>query len=360
MMLRWNVAARSVVIGILAILLMSCGNKVRTDSTSENVQRTTTESDLGMYGLSGAKNEEVSFGLAEFTIHGTLSVPDKGKKKYPAVILVGGSGPVDRDETIGANKIFKDIAQNLVKAGIAVLRYDKRTYTYVDKYSEQPDFFKNLTIYHEIVDDAVFAVNYLLTDSRIDSSKIYILGHSLGGNLAPEIANLAGEGKVAGIILVAANITPIWDLLVDQSKYIFLLDGLIDELEKKQLQLYRDARDYIKSSSFGMDSDYRKTLHVYPAYWLSLKKYNAIETAKNLHRKVKIMVAHGGRDYQVGVADFNKWKSALEDRAEFYLYENLNHLFIEGSGKSSPAEYLIEGSVSKDFLDDLILFITGW
>lgn len=69
---------------------------------------------------------------------------------------------MDRDETIGPNKMFKDIAQALIKSGIAVLRYDKRTLTHVDLYAEFPEFYKEMTIYHEIVDDAVFAVEYLL------------------------------------------------------------------------------------------------------------------------------------------------------------------------------------------------------
>lgn len=344
---------------LIVFAISGCTERTVTETTGI-VEKTTPASELGQYGLSGAKNEEVSFGLPEFTIHGTLSIPDKDKKKYPAVILVGGSGPVDRDETIGANKIFRDISQNLVKAGIAVLRYDKRTLTHVDKLSENPEHYKNLTIYHEVVDDVIFAIDMLIADSRIDSSKIYVLGHSLGGNLAPEIANIAGDTKVAGIIMMAANVTPIWDLLVEQQTYISGLDGKIDDLEKRQIELYAQARDYIKSPSFNSASDYRKTLQVYPPYWLSLKNYNAIETAKNLSDKFKIMVAQGGRDYQVSVSDFEKWKSALENKAEFYLYENLNHLFIEGEGKSVPAEYMIEGSVSKDFLDDLINFILSW
>lgn len=348
-----------VVLCMLAFGVSGCTEDTVPETTGI-VQRTTAESELGQYGLSGAKNEEVSFGSPEFTIHGTLSVPDKDKKKYPVVILVGGSGPVDRDETIGANKIFRDISQNLVKAGIAVLRYDKRTLTHVDKLSEEPDYYKKLTIYHEVVDDAIYAVDLLSADDRIDSSKIFVLGHSLGGNLAPEIASIAGDGKIAGIIMMAANVTPIWDLLVDQCKYICELDGEIDDLEKRQIELYIDARNYINSPSFNSQSDYRRALQVYPPYWLSLKNYDAIDTAKKLSTKIKIMIAQGGRDYQVPVSDYEQWKKALEDRAEFFLYDGLNHLFIEGEGPSTPAEYMVEGSVSKDFLDDLINFILSW
>lgn len=346
---------------ILSLLpgLVGCGETERQEVTSV-VPKTTTAEDLGQYGLSGAKNEEVSFGLPEFTIHGTLSIPDKDKKKYPAVVLVGGSGPTDRDETVGANKVFRDLSQNLVKAGVAVLRYDKRTLTYLNKMSEQPEIYKNLTIQHEVVDDAVFAVQFLHADPRIDSSKIYIIGHSLGGNLAPEIARVAGEGKVAGIVMMAANVTPIWEAIVRQSEYIAGLDGVIDEIEKQQIELYRQARSYIGSPTFNKSSDFRKTLQVYPAYWLSLKEYDALKTAQELNSKIKIMVAQGGRDYQVTVDEFKMWKAALGDRAEYFLYDNLNHLFIEGKGKSTPQEYMTEGSISKDFLDDLVEFLLGW
>lgn len=350
----------------LFALLFSSGCAERgTSDLGDEAPKTTAASELGEYGLSGAKNEEVSFGTAEFTVHGTLSIPDKDKKKYPAVVLVGGSGPTDRDETVGANKIFKDISQNLVKAGIAVLRYDKRTLTHLNTYSEKPEHYTAMTIYHEIVDDAVFAVQFLRQDTRIDQTKIYVIGHSLGGNTAPEIARLAapeegGESYVAGIVLMAANLTPIWEALVNQSEYIAKLDGNISDLERQQIALYRDARNYISSSAFNEQSDYRKSLQIYPPYWLSLKRYDALKTAQELNKNVRIMVAQGGRDYQVTTAEYEKWKKGLGERAECYFYEDLNHLFIEGTGRSTPQEYLVPGSVSKDFIDDLVGFVLGW
>lgn len=342
-------------LALLMTTLCACGEEVQP--TTQTTTRTTSEADLGEYGLVGAINEEVSFGSSQFKLHGTLSVPDKKGEKFPGVVLVGGSGPMDRDETIGPNKMFKDIAQALIKSGIAVLRYDKRTLTHVDLYAEFPEFYKEMTIYHEIVDDAVFAVEYLLGDLRIDPEQVYVIGHSLGGNVLPIIAERLGPAKVAGIIMMAANTTPVWELLVTQTEYIAGLDGKIDEREQMAIDMYKEAAEYIGSNDFDKDSDYRKCLHVYPPYWLSIKDYAPLTTISRIDGSIRIFVLQGSRDYQVSVSDYQDWKRALGRRGEFKLYEDLNHLFMEGKGKSNPEEYLKKGTVSTEVTDDIVRFI---
>ncbi len=80
--------------------------------------------------------EKVTVGVDPWTLPGTLTLPKTGTAPYPAVILVHGSGPNDRDETIGANKPFREIAEGLAAQGIAVLRYDKRTRVYGAKMAD--------------------------------------------------------------------------------------------------------------------------------------------------------------------------------------------------------------------------------
>jgi uncharacterized protein len=72
------------------------------------------------------EEKEILIGKGIWSLPGTLSLP-KGDGPFPAVILVHGSGPLDRDETIGPNKPFRDLAHGLASRGIAVLRYEKRT-----------------------------------------------------------------------------------------------------------------------------------------------------------------------------------------------------------------------------------------
>ncbi|MDI6863441.1 MAG: DUF3887 domain-containing protein, partial [Pseudothermotoga sp.] len=113
-----------------------------------------------------------------------LTLPE-GEGPFPAVVLVHGSGPNDRDETIGPNKPFKDIAWGLASRGIAVLRYDKRTKVYPEECARMVDTF---TINDETVDDAVNALNLLKKFEKIDEKAIFVLGHSLGATMAPRIA----------------------------------------------------------------------------------------------------------------------------------------------------------------------------
>lgn len=145
---------------------------------------------------------------------GTLTMPE-GKGPFPGVVLVQGSGPLDRDETVGPNKPFKDLAWGLASRGVAVLRYDKRTYVYGMKSSVNPD---RLTIDDVTVDDARSAVRLLVREPGIERHGIFVLGHSLGAVMAPRIAT--GDRTVAGIILLAGAITPIERLALEQVRTI--------------------------------------------------------------------------------------------------------------------------------------------
>ncbi len=102
------------------------------------------------------QEREISFGEDSWTLPGTLSIPYK-EGPFPALVLVHGSGPNDRDETLGANKPFRDLAQGLASRGIAVLRFDKRTRVHGARIASS----SGLTVAEEAVDDAVLAVGFL-------------------------------------------------------------------------------------------------------------------------------------------------------------------------------------------------------
>jgi poly(3-hydroxybutyrate) depolymerase len=147
----------------------------------------------------------------KFKLPGLITLP-LGDAKVPAVVLVHGSGPHDKDETIGPNKPFKDIAEGLAQRGIAVLRYEKRTRKYA--LDIKPD---EITLDDEVNDDAVAAVKLLRKNPRVDPDLVFVLGHSLGGNMAPRIA--AQDGKLAGLVILAGNVRPMEDLMVEQLQY---------------------------------------------------------------------------------------------------------------------------------------------
>ena len=153
----------------------------------------------------------------------------EGKGPFPVVILVHGSGPSDRNEQIGPNLPFMDLASQLAEQGIAVLRYDKRTYLYGAQMSE----LEHLTVQEETIDDVVAAVEFLKTRNTILNDQIYIAGHSLGGYLIPRIAQQTPD--VAGYILLAAPARPIEDLVLEQTQYILSLEKELDKASKEKL-----------------------------------------------------------------------------------------------------------------------------
>ncbi|MCU0284901.1 MAG: alpha/beta fold hydrolase [Acidobacteria bacterium] len=284
------------------------------------------------------EEREVTIGSGEWALPGTLIIP-KGNGPFPAVVLVHGSGPNDRDETVGANKPFKDLAWGLGSRGIAVLRYDKRTLVYGSKLVEDPKFAESFTVRQETTEDALAAVKFLKSEKNIDPQKIVVLGHSLGGMMIPRIA-AEGKDLAAGYIIMAGLTRKIEDTILEQTNYICNLDGILSPEEEKILFDIDKAREKIKTFK-KTDPPSRDIVMMGPmCYWLDLNEYEPTQMVKEIRKP--IFVLQGGRDYQVTIVDFENWQKALSGRknAEFKLYPALNHLFFEGEGKSTPDEYI--------------------
>lgn len=276
------------------------------------------------------KEEPVTIGTGEWTLPGTLSIPPG--RMLPAVVLVHGSGPSDRDETIGPNKPFRDLAWGLADRGIAVLRYDKRSRVYGGKLSAN----KNLTVREETVDDALLAAKLLRGRPEIDPKRVFILGHSLGAMVAPRIG--ADDPSLAGLILMAGATRPLLDVAREQLEYIASLNPGATTPEQGLEMLKKAAPD---------------------SYWKDLDDYHPAQAAAKL--KMPMLILQGERDYQVSQADLKGWRDALSDRKDVTIksYPTLNHLFIAGTGKSTPAEYQQAGHVADFVLDDIAAWIGG-
>jgi uncharacterized protein len=278
---------------------------------------------------------DVSVGSAPYPLGGTLTLP-RGKGPFPAVLLVHGSGPNDRDASVGATKIFRDLAQGLASSGIAVLRYDKRTYTYRDQLSN------NITLDEEAVDDGIAAVKLLGSRAEIDPARIFIIGHSLGGLLAPEIAVRAGG--VAGIALLSPPGRAPWEIVREQMRYLGAPRDVQTKTETAVIEL-----------NIGVE---RGTLVGMPySYWRDWAKRDGVAMVKRFARPT--LVLHGTRDYQVSSGDFSTWQDGLADEpyAELVTLKGVNHLFIAGQGAPSPLEYKIENHVDARVLTKLSAFV---
>ena len=283
------------------------------------------------------------------SLPGALCVPNNTKNP-PVVILLAGSGPNDKDESIGPNKALKDLAVGLASNGIATYRYDKRTLVYGKD-------MKDVDLNSEVIEDAINAVAILKKNPDFKNSKVYIVGHSLGAMCAPLIASKSKQ--INGIVLLAGNARPLEDLIIEQYNYILGLDS-IDASEKQEIDKLIAQAKIVKNpkalkTAKAEDLPLNQTSH----YWQSLVKYNQVQVAKKI--KQPILILQGERDYQVTMTDFNLWKQQLNGnpKNQFISYPNLNHLFMNGAGKSMPSEYEKQGNVEEKVILDIAAWVKG-
>src|SRR5581483_10713718 len=229
-------------------------------------------------------------------------------------------------------KPFRDLAWGLADRGIAVLRYEKRTRQYAGRMAG----ISNFTVKDETIDDALQAVALLRRHDRIDPARVFVLGHSLGGTLAPRIA--ADDPRIAGIVIMAGS-------------------------TRKLLDAARDQLEYLASSA-NQPVDIEQTLRSLrgaapPAYWADLDAYQPAQAAAAL--TIPILILQGDRDYQVTSIDLAGWRDALRGHANATIktYPDLNHLFLPGTGKSLPSEYGVPGHIPDVVFEDIVAWIAS-
>jgi dienelactone hydrolase len=294
---------------------------------------------------------EITVDAGGWPLAATLSVPN-GEGPFPAVVLVHGSGPGDRDQSLGPNKPFRDLARGLASRGVAILRYEKRTRVHASKMAALP----NITVNEESVDDTVAAVRLLRSQPGIDPKRVFVAGHSLGGTLAPRIARAAGS-DLAGLIIMAGAVRSLPQLLIDQSRYLAQADGKITPEEQKQLDQLQRLSEQVRDLKPGDAPPSIPGTAVPTSYWIDLRDYDMLGAAATV--KVPMLLIQGGRDYQVTTEDFETWKKALAQRRDvtFKAYPSLNHLLIPGTGPSLPAEYMTAGHVDEQVIRDIAEWI---
>lgn len=296
--------------------------------------------------------QDVVAGAPDWPLPGTLTIP-VGAGPYPVAVLVHGSGPQDRDATLGPNKPFRDLALGLASRGVAVLRYDKRSHQHASRMAE----VSNVTVREEAIEDALAAVALVRDTDRIDPARVFILGHSLGGTIAPRIAAEAPD--LAGVIVMAGAVKPLEQAIVEQTRYLLMSDGELTDAEREQLMEVERLAAEVRTLSPD-DLEQNALVGGAPAsYWLDLRGYNPPAAASQL--SLPFLVLQGERDYQVTMDEFGRWKAALESRANVILrsYPSLNHLFMSGSGPSLPGEYLVPAHVDPAVIGDIADWIAA-
>jgi uncharacterized protein len=339
---------------------------VRSDQTLE-LRRPQTPTKPYPY-----REEEVSFTTTAGgdTLSGTLTLP-KGTGPFPAVLLLSGSGPHDRDETLFSHKPFLVIADALTRRGFAVLRYDKRG---VGKSTGNPDMATTL----DLAADAQAALALLRARKDIDANRIGLLGHSEGAMIGPYLA--AHDPKIAWLVLLATPATKGEDTLIHQSELIGRVGGLTDEQLEETLSFDRDAYQIVRQErdsavlaqkitalvkETGLDSTLPPSmletqLRTFSSPWFRFfLDYDPLPALQAV--KCPVLALYGQKDLQVPPkANAPVLRKALQEagntHAEIREFSDLNHLF-QHCYSGAPSEY---SAIEETISPEVLTIVTDW
>lgn len=322
------------------------------------------------------KIEEVSFANEQadgIKLAGTLTLPKKGKN-FPTAILISGSGPQDRDETLFEHKPFLVIADYLTKNGIAVLRFDDRGTA-----QSEGDFASATTA--DFATDVEAAVAYLRTRKEINSAKIGLIGHSEGGIIAPMVAAkdkdirfivlLAGPGVDGKEILImqteamsrAAGMPEndlmdarkanqqIYDIIIQETEDSIMEQRMIDSLEPYMLKTLSrgDFKNFVENTVAGTNTP-----------WM---KYFLVNNPQQYLKQIScpVLALSGTKDLQVPAEiNIKAIEKALKEggnkKVTTKIYPGLNHLF-QHAETGMVDEY---GKIEETFAPEVLKEMMQW
>jgi hypothetical protein len=327
--------------------------------------------------------EEVTFinEKGSIELSGTLTLPEK-EGSFPAVILITGSGPQNRNEELLGHKPFLVLSDFLTRQGIATLRFDDRGTGF-----SKGNFELSTTA--DFASDVEAAINYLMTRKEVNKDEIGLIGHSEGGIIACSIAN--GNQNVAYIVLMAGSAVRGDELLRMQQAAIGKAQGMSDEQIRKLGQLNNGGFDIVLNSkddeTLKKDlSEYlKKVMNEFPENerpkgtqadlaiqqmvsqmttpWMKFfLKHNPYDDLKKV--TIPVLAIIGSNDLQVPSnenlsAIQNALREAGNDKSIIKVLPGLNHLFQESS-TGLPQEYgKIEQTISPLALQEMGDFINS-
>ena len=298
----------------LLILIEAQGVKV-VHRGSEQLAEAVTKPVVAANYLS----EEVTFQNGEFALGGTLTIPKSNEKRYPAALLISGSGSQNRDGNPGLFSFYKLIAEKLSTNGLAVLRHDDRG---VGK-SQMP---KKPTTYRDLINDSKAAVEYLRGRKEIDPDRIILIGHSEGGITATIMAS--EDSRIAAVVLLAgATLSTIEQLLFEQTLYQQALERPFSpQDQEKYPPIVRWLITQIDEAKAGKPDSLPTDVHEYFRQHLALKQ-------AEIYKRVRcpVLILQGERDSMVlahhAVAAAMVLMETGNKQVSVRILPNLSHFF---------------------------------
>jgi uncharacterized protein len=302
----------------------------------------------------GVEEQQIQFPTDGLLAPGTLTLPLPRTGKVPVIVMVQGSGVQDRDETLGPNKIFQQISWSLAQRGVATLRYDRRPKFDLASFKQHPD------LDHEVVIDAASALAYCGTLPAIDAGKVYLLGHSLGAQLGPDIVamRLAQKpGSVHGMILMSGIARPIDVVMLDQIRTLGKAQGgspqQIDSLVAAWTAVFTSARDPKTPDTeplgvTGMGSK------IPASYWRDWLRRDPVATMAKL--QIPTLVLRGTNDANATHENFEMLrKAATAPGSANHEFVGLNHEYMAAPGDGTSA--YTAGQVATELPDTIALWV---
>ena len=291
-----------------------------------------------------------------YPLNGLLTLPESVDTPVPAAVLVHGSGSSNMDEHIGKLYPFRDLAEGLAKYGIAVIRYDKRSFSHGLKMVKD----KPVTVFKETIEDAILAAGLLRNDPRIDPERVFIIGHSMGAMLAPRID--AEGGNFKGLVMMAGTPYKLEEVLIRQfGQMKESMSGLTGKIvagqAEKTAKMFDGLYDLSDEEALKKKAGGGTTLY----YFKEMGEHPSSDYLLNTDKPVFIM--QGEKDFQVlADVDFKGYQDMLEgkENVTFKLYPGLSHLFVTAQYDDitkMKKEYNVEKHIPEDVIRDIAEFI---
>lgn len=287
---------------------------------------------------------ELSIDADGVELGGTLTVPAESNGPVPGVVLVQGAGIFTRDVEFGPNKFHRDLATGLASMGIASYRFDRRPHA-----TSLPPAQRDIDAL--FVDDAVTACEALADHEAVDTDRINVAGHSVGGEVAPRIA--AHYEQLDGIVLLdASSLSP--GQRASMSREALQDADWYTEKEKQFIESKQQAKEQLSETDF--DDEARNVAGRSGAYWNSLLEYDPLDTATNV--STDIFVIQNGRTLAPATSSFELWQETLDgSRAQFQLFESHNHYHQSGNEESLPSAI---GRLHDNVARDTVSAVADW